>query len=638
MNLTEFAIKNKVLTYFVVALLVVGGIASFLQLGQLEDPDFTIKKAVVVTQYPGASPQEVELEVTDRIEKAIQELPELKHLYSLSRAGLSIIKVDIKAEYWSDTLPQVWDKMRKKIQDVLPQLPPGVGKPDVSDDFNFVYGFVLALTGSGFSYKEMEDYADELKKELSVVKGVARVELWGVQNKVIYIDASESQLAQRGLTAENFVATLGKQNMVVDAGYVDAQQRRFRVAPTGEFASPEDIGELYLNPNPLDLLNIPLSVSTPEASDIIQPGQSARTGDLEAPRELIRIRDIAEVKSGYLEPPLSLMRYNGKPAIAISLANVFGGNVVDTGRNIENRLKEIMPYLPVGIEVTKIAWQSDLVTTAINDFIINLLEAVAIVLVVLALPMGLRMGIIIGTGLVLTILATFILMAVFGIDLERMSLGALVIALGMMVDNSIVVADGIATRLKQGMDPKKAAIEAASGPAMPLLGATIVAVMAFYPIFASVADAGEYCRTLFIVVAFSLLLSWLIAVMVTPIQCMQMLRVSKSPGDEAADEYGGKFFGGYRKLLESAIRGRWLFMGAMVGLLLVAVIGFGGVKQMFFPDSSRPQLMVDFWFPEGTRIQEVSEQIKSTEERLMEDERVMKLPAASGRGIKAERI
>jgi multidrug efflux pump subunit AcrB len=573
------------------------------------------------------------LEVTDRIEKAIQELPELKHLYSISRPGLSIVKVDIKQEYWSDTLPRVWLDMRKKIQDVTPQLPPGVGTPDVSDDFNFVYGFVLALTGSGFSYKEMEDYADELKKELSVVKGVARVELWGVQDKVVYIDASEKQLSERGITAENFIATLGRQNMVVDAGYVDAQQRRYRVAPTGEFTSPEEIAELYIHPDPLDLLNLPLAVSTPKAADITQPGQSARTRDLKTPQELIRIRDIAEVKSGYLEPPFSLMRFNGKPAIAIQLANVEGGNVVETGTNIERRLNEIMPQLPVGIELTKIAWQSDLVTVAINDFMINLLEAVAIVLVVLALPMGLRMGIIIGSGLILTILATFILMAVFGIDLERMSLGALVIALGMMVDNSIVVADGIAVRLKQGMEPKQAAIEAASGPAMPLLGATIVAVLAFYPIFASVADAGEYCRTLFIVVAFSLLLSWLIAVMVTPIQCMQMLKVSKSSqGEGEADEYGGKFFRGYRKLLELAIRGRWLFMGAMVALLIVSALGFGSVRQMFFPDSARPQLMVDFWFPEGTRIQDVSDQIRSAENRLMKDERVLNVSAFSGAG------
>jgi len=210
MNLTEFSINNRVFTYFVVALFVVGGIAAFFQLGQLEDPDFTIKTAVIVTPYPGATPQEVELEVTDRIEKAIQELPELKHLYSISRPGLSIIKVNIQQKYWSDTLPRVWLDMRKKIQDVMPLLPPGVGKPDVSDDFNFVYGFVLALTGSGFSYKEMEDYADELKKELSVVKGVARVELWGVQDKVVYIDAAEKQLAERGLTAENFIATLAE--------------------------------------------------------------------------------------------------------------------------------------------------------------------------------------------------------------------------------------------------------------------------------------------------------------------------------------------------------------------------------------------------------------------------------------------
>jgi multidrug efflux pump subunit AcrB len=633
MNLTEFAINNKVLTYFIIALVVVGGVASFFSLGQLEDPDFTIKKAVVVTQYPGASPQEVELEVTDRIEKAIQEMPELKHLYSISRAGLSIIKVDIREEYWSDTLPQVWDQMRSKIRDVIPQLPPGAGKPDVSDDFNFVYGFVLAVTGSGFSYKQMEDYTDELKKELSVVKGVARVELWGVQNKVVYIDGSEQQLSQLGLTAENFIATLGRQNMVVDAGYLDVQQRRLRVTPTGEFTSPEDIGELYLRPTPLDVLNASLDTSASGALGLSQPGRSARTGDLEASRELIRIRDIAQVTSGYLEPPLNLMRFDGKPAIALSLANVAGGNVVETGQNIEKRLQELMSSLPVGIEVTKIAWQSDLVDTAINDFMINLIEAIVIVLVVLALPMGLRMGIIIGSGLVFTILATFILMAVFKIDLERMSLGALVIALGMMVDNSIVVADGIAVRLKQGMDRKKAAIEAASGPAMPLLGATIVAVMAFYPIFASVADAGEYCRTLFIVVAFSLLISWLIAMMVTPIQCMQMLRVSKpSEGEEARDEYGGKFFAGYRKLLELAIRRRWLFMGAMVGLLILSVIGFGGVTQMFFPDSSRPQFMVDFWYPAGTRIQDVSQGIKSAEKHLIDDERVMNVSTFIGMG------
>jgi multidrug efflux pump subunit AcrB len=245
-----------VLTYFIVALFVVGGIAAFFQLGQLEDPDFTIKKAVIVTPYPGATPEEVELEVTDRIEKAIQELPELKHLYSISRPGLSIIKVDIQQKYWSDALPRVWLDMRKKIQDVTTQLPPGVGKPDVSDDFNFVYGFVLALTGSGFSTRKWKTMLMSSKKSSVWSKGLPGWSSGGGQDKVVYIDASEKQLSERGITAENFIATLGRQNMVVDAGHMDAQQRRFRVAPTGEFRSPEDIGDLYLHPTPLDLLNM----------------------------------------------------------------------------------------------------------------------------------------------------------------------------------------------------------------------------------------------------------------------------------------------------------------------------------------------------------------------------------------------
>ena len=248
MNLTEYAIKNRAVTYFFLVLLLLGGIGSYFVLGQLEDPVFTVKTGAVVTPYPGASAYEVELEVTDLIEKAIQEMPQLKHLYSFSRPGVSIIKVDIEQKYWADQLPQIWDEMRKKIRDVTPQFPPGAGKPTVVDDFAFVYGFVLGLTGDGFSYKELEDWADAMKKELSLIPGVSRVELWGVQDKVIYLDVSEQQMAERGLTVENFVATLGRQNMVVDAGSIDVQDRRLRVAPTGEFQSPEDIGELFYIP------------------------------------------------------------------------------------------------------------------------------------------------------------------------------------------------------------------------------------------------------------------------------------------------------------------------------------------------------------------------------------------------------
>ncbi len=608
MSLTEYAIKNRAVSYLVVFLIVVGGVASFFTLGRLEDPIFTIKKAVVVTQYPGASAAEVELEVTDVIEKAIQELPELKHLYSFSRPGLSIIKVDIKERYWSDRLPQIWDAMRKKIRDVEQEFPPGVGTPNVLDDFNFVYGFVLAVTGDGFSYAQLEDYADGIKKELSLVQGVARVELWGVQDKVIYLEASEQQLSQRGLTAQNFVNTLRAQNMVLDAGYVDVQQERLRIAPTGRFNSPEDIGELYIRPS---------------AGDVAGPANSGG-----AINELIRIKDIATVRSGYLEPPNSLMRFNGKPSLAIQLAAAEDGNIVDIGGKVDRRLAEIMAQLPIGIEVEKIAWQSDLVKESIDNFLISLLQAVAIVLVVLTIPMGWRMGIIIGSGLIFTILGTFVVLSVIGIPLQRMSLGALIISMGMMVDNAIVVADGIQVRMKRGMNRMEAAIKSAVQPSWSLLGATVIAVMAFYAVYASDGDTGEYCRTLFIVVAASLLISWLLAMTITPLQCIDLLPDPK----REAEKGGGESMRAYRGLLRAGLRFRWPFLSVMAALLAVAIVNFGQVKQMFFPDSSRAQLMVDFWYPNGTRIQDVAHGIRPAEAYLRKDERVASVSSFIGQG------
>jgi multidrug efflux pump subunit AcrB len=299
------------------------------------------------------------------------------------------------------------------------------------------------------------------------------------------------------------------------------------------------------------------------------------------------------------------MRYDGEPAVGISITNVTGANIVDVGKNIDARLEELIATLPIGIEVHRVHWMSDIVAGAVNSFLINFAEAVAIVLVVIAIGMGLRMSLIIGTALVTTILASFLLMAIFDIDLQRMSLGALIIALGMMVDNAIVVADGIATRVEKGMDRTQAAIEAASQPAWPLLAATIIAVMAFYPIFASTEDAGEYCRTLFTVVAIALLSSWLISMTITPLQCVDMLPAPKE-GATGADPYAGGFFRRYRALLETAIRFRFLTIGAMVALLVVALVGFGNVKQLFFPESSMSKFMIDYWAPEGTRIQNVA--------------------------------
>lgn len=614
MSIAAFAVERKVVAYFATFLVIVAGFAAFFELGQLEDPEFTVKTAVIITPYPGASPEEVELEVSDRIETAIQELKQIKWLESYSRAGVSQVKVEILPKYWADTLPQVWDEMRRKIREVENQLPVGAGRPQIHDDFGDVFGFQLALIGDGFDYAELERYAKELRKELSLVKGVGRVDLWGAQQKIVYLDASQTQLSQAGISGENFSATLQGQNLVVDAGSLDLQSKRYRIAPTGWFQSPEDIADLTIRPTSLD---------TMQADGRQQAGSGSA--------ELIRIRDIATVRRGHQEPPSTLMRYNGRSAIGLSITNISGVNIVEVGQAIDVRLDELAPQFPVGIEVNRVHWQSDVVDEAVNNFIINFLEAVAIVLVVLTVAMGWRMGVIIGTALAVTVLGTFIFMALLGIDLQRMSLGALVISLGMMVDNAIVVADGIAVRIQQGMDRKQAAVEAATGPSIPLLGATVIAVMAFYPIAASPESTGEYCLSLFTVVGISLLFSWLVSLTLTPLQCIDMLPAPKQ-GAEAVDPYAGGFYKKFRGFLEGAIRARWFTLGLVVVLLVISVLGFGYVKQLFFPDSSMPKFMIDYFAPEGTRIQDVAADLRKLEDKLIADQRVESVTAYIGAG------
>jgi len=609
MNLPAIAIQRRAITNFLTLLVVVGGLYCYSQLGQLEDPEFTIKTAAIVTSYPGASPEQVELEVTDRIETKLQEMAEIKYLYSSSHPGLSIIKVDIKDEYWSDRLPQVWDILRKKVRDVEGSLPPGASRPEVMDDYGYVFGFLIAVTSDGYDDAELERYVKNLRKELSLVPGVARVSLWGVRDKRIYIDVSESQLSQLGLTAEELVATLQTQNMVVDAGRVDFQTMRFRVAPTGEFESPEAIAELAI-------------------------AGAALPGERGAARrdEMIRIKDFATVRLGYADPPSHLLRQNGRPAIAMAMAPVSGVNAVDVGRAIDKRLDELVADLPIGIGVEKISWQSDLVSESIRAFIVNLVEAVAIVLVVLALTMGLRVGLIIGiSGLIFPILGTLIVMWLWGIDLHRVSLGAMIVAMGMMVDNAIVVVDGIVVRIGQGTDRTKAAIEAASQPALALLAATVVASMAFFPIYMSKYSTGEYAGSLFTVVAISLLLSWLFSQTITPVLCLGWLPDPK-PGGAESGPYGGRFYQAFRGILRTVIRRRVAFLGGMLALLCLSAFGFQFVPQLYFPDSSRLQIMIDYWAPEGTRIQQVSVDLEKIERELMSQPSVSGVSTFIGQG------
>ncbi len=605
MSLASLAVEKRAFAWFVAGVLLVTGLGSFFSLGQLEDPEFAVKTAVVMTPYPGASAAEVELEVTDRIELIIQEMPQLKNVYSCSRAGLSLVKVDILPQYGPEKLEQVWDVLRKKVSDVQSDMPPGVGKPDISDDFGDVYGFLMAITSDGYSYAELEKHVDHLKKELSVVKGVSRAELWGVQQECIYIEVQQSRLATLGLNIEEVYNTLNSQNLVVDAGGVDIQSERLRVQVTGEFSSPEEI------------------------SNLIVRGRAADGHDV---RNLTRIKDIAEIRRGYIDPPSTIMRYNGQMALGMSLSNVSGINIVDLGRAIDTRLDELIEDLPVGIEVHRISWQSDLVEESVDVFMINLAEAIAIVLAVLWIAIGFRSALVVGLcGLVFTIIATFLFMNLFGIDLQRMSLGALVISMGMMVDNAIVVADGMLVRLQRGMDKTKAAIEAATLPSLPLLGATVIAVMTFYPIAASDEAAGEYCVSLFYVVGIALMLSWALAVTITPLMCIGLIKIPKN-APPAGEEYKGKMYQGFGKMLHFSLKHRWAVLAAFIALLGLSGFAFQWVDQMFFPSAARNQFMVDYWAPEGTRIQQVSEDMHALEKKILADERITGVATFIGQG------
>ncbi|HEB96762.1 MAG TPA: efflux RND transporter permease subunit [Sedimenticola thiotaurini] len=615
MSLAALAVEKRAITYFATLIIVIGGFFSYFKLGQLEDPEFTIKTAAIVTSYPGASAKQVELEVTDRIETKLQEMSELKNVYSSSRAGLSIIKVDIKNEYWADRLPQVWDNLRKKIRDIEPTLPPGAGKPQVNDDFGYVFGFMMAVTGDGFSYAELEKYVKDIRKELIIVPGVARIDFWGTQDKRVYINLAETQASQLGITLADMQRTLQNQNKVVDAGSVDFQDRRMRISPSGEFTSPQEIADLAIHGSLLNRLR-----------SLLKEKQT-RSGD-----QLVRIRDFATVTEGYIDPPVKLMRYNGQPAIVLAMAPLPGVNAVEMGEAVNARIDELLQNLPVGIDIHPIAWQSTVVKESVNAFMINLAEAILIVLVVLAVTMGLRVGILIGiTGLVFPILGTFLVMAMTHVDLQRVSLGALIIAMGMMVDNAIVVVDGFVVRLQQGMDRTRAAVEAASVPAWPLLGATVVACMAFYPIYASSYDTGEYAGSLFTTVATSLLFSWLLSVTITPLMCMRFLPDPKA-GSEDDDPYASPFYQRFRRLLGVAIRHRVVFLASLTGLLVLSLWGFRFVPQMYFPDSSRLQFMVDYWLPQGARIEETSARMKLLEQQLLQQEGVVSVSAFIGGG------
>ena len=579
MNFADIALKNRVTTLVLTVMMIVGGIASYQGLGRLEDPAFTIKDALVITSYPGATPREVEEEVTDRIEKAVQKLGQIKELESRSEPGRSTVQVKIKDQYDSEALPQVWDELRRKVNDVQAQLPPGAGPSIVVDDFGDVYGIFVAIYGDDYSYAELKEYADFIQRELLLVEDVAKIDFFAARTEAIYIELNRDRMAQLGLPVEAVINELQQRNAVVDAGRVAVGPDFVPIWPTGVIQSVQDFEQILLS-------------------------------GLGSDRQ-IYLGDIATFHRGYVEPPQNRLIYDGVEAIGLGISTIPDGNVVTMGQGVSARMRELEGQRPIGIEFGIISQQDVTVTESISSFLVNLAEAVVIVVVVLLLFMGVRSGLLIGFILSVTIAGSFILMADQEVQLQRISLGALIIALGMLVDNAIVVVDGMLIKMQQGVAREQAAKEVVAQTAWPLLGATLVAILAFAAIGTSQDSTGEYCRSLFQVIWISLGLSWVTAVTVTPLLGVMFLRV-KPPKTDAAgtpeDPYGGRFYRAYKGFLRGCIRLRFVSALVVVGMFAGSIYGFGFVTNSFFPDSTRPQFMVDFRLARGTHIDDTANQ------------------------------
>ncbi len=602
MNIAEYSIKNKVISWLFIVILAIGGVTSFLELGRLEDPAFTIKDAMIVATYPGATSKEVEEELTYPLEKEIRKLPYIDRITSTSSNGMSQIMVSMKMDYGPDELPQIWDEMRRKINDLQPTLPQGVQSLQIIDDFGDVYGVMLMLTGDDYDYVELKRYADHLRREIELVDGVGKVDIAGDQQEMLFVEISLDRLASLNLDMNVVSGLLNQQNNVVSAGEVMVNGESLVIRPSGTLNTVQALENLIIH--------------------------GRDTGNL------IRLKDVATITRSIQEKPGNMILFNGKKAINIGISFASGVNVVEVGERLNAELSSLESIKPAGLDMSYFYNQAQEVDDSVKAFVISLAEAVAIVIIVLLFTMGLRSGVIIGVVLLLTVFGTFILMNYNNIELHRISLGALIIALGMLVDNAIVVVEGILVGLKKGRTKVQAAVDIVKQTQWPLLGATVIAITAFAPIGLSQDATGEFMGSLFWVLCFSLFLSWVTAITLTPFLANLLLKEEeKDMNGEDEDPYKGWLFVVFGALLKFSLRFRWMTIAAMVALLVGAVIAFGNVKQQFFPPSNTPMFYVDMWMPEGTDIRQTIKQAEKVESYIRQQDDIDFVSVSIGQGL-----
>lgn len=579
-DITKFAIENSRITLCALLLVFIMGIISYVKLPKAEDPGFVVRKARVVTFFPGASPDRMEQLVTDKLEKAIQEMPELEFIKSESRSGVSVITVKMWDRY--KVMQPLWDTLRRKVDRTVPQLPKGIVGPFVNDEFGDVFGTLIAITGEGFSYRELKEVADRTKDELLYIDEVAKVDIMGEQDERIFIEFSDAKLADMGVSSLQIKQLLESRNIVIPGGSVFTDQEQVILEPSGNFDTLEELTNAVIH--------------------------------LPAWPQPVYLNDIATVSRGYVDPPSSLMHYNGQPSILLAVSLREGGNVSVLGEQVSELVTRLQYFYPLGIDFHYVNQEAVEVTHRVDTFISNLVQSCTLVLVIMLASLGIRTGLVVAGLIPMTILSTFVFMRFFDIGIDQTSLSALIIALGMLVDNAIVMSEAIFTEISQGVSPKQAAINCSKELRTGLLTASLTTSFAFLPIFLAKSVAGEYTSSLFKVVTIALLSSWVLALTMIPLLCVTWIKVKNS--EVHTDQWLYRWYGTeLAKRLKSPLKQ----VGIFAAMLVVAVLCLKLVPRSFFPDSDRHQFTVKYELPVGVKIEHTEKMIKQIEDYMKKD-------------------
>ncbi len=596
MNIARYSLENTKVVYFFLAILLVGGVLSFDLLGKKEDSPFVIKTAVLITRFPGATPNEVEQLITEPIEREIQSMRRVYKIKSDSYYGMSKIQIELNPATPPEEMPQMWDELRRKVLNIQPSLPQGASMISVSDDFGDVFGIYYGLTaGEGFSYHDLREWGQKLKTQLVSVDGVQKVALYGEQTEVVNVFISMSKLANSGIDLNSLMQTIKSQNSLINTGEKRAGNLELKILADGTYKTLDDIRNQLI---------------------VTQAGQQVRLGD------------ITTIEKGYMDPPSSLMRVNGKRAIGIGISTDPERDVVKTGDKVKERLSQLEELMPVGIELVTLYPENEIAREANNGFLLNLVESVVIVIFIILLVMGTCAGLLIGSSLIFSIGGTMLIMQFMGVGLNRTSLAAFIIAMGMLVDNAIVVTDNALILIRKGMRRRDALIKGATVPQWGLLGATLIAIFSFLPLYLAPSSVAEMVKPLFIVLAVSLGLSWILALTQTTVFGNFILK--ESSGDSSKDPYDTKFYNKFVFVLRGLIKRKVITMVSVVCLFLVSMYIMGIMPQNFFPSMDKPYFRADCFLPEGFSIRESEDMMSDIEAYLLEQDEVVNVSVTIG--------